>query len=174
MKEYSKNEITEFCKFLRDAHEDHLKNNEDIDCIIEIAVQCLYRRLQKTNISIDDYQLAYQYLSLHLAREKNEMFAALFLDNQNQVIKFERLFSGSVSHCTVYPRVIAQKALELNAVKVILAHNHPSGENKPSKEDIRLTKHLREALSLFDIEIIDHVIIGNQCPISLAQQGYLK
>jgi len=173
MKKYSKEEITEFCKFLRDFHESCLENEEDIDCLIEAAIQCLYRRLKiNDDISFHNTQSVFQYLNFHLAREKNEVFAVLFLDSKNRIIKFEKLFSGTVSHCLVYPRVIVQKALKFNAVRVILAHNHPSGINEPSDADIALTEQLKEALSLFDIEIIDHIIIGNQYPISLAEQGY--
>jgi DNA repair protein RadC len=83
------------------------------------------------------------------------------------------LFFGSIDGATVYPRVIAQRALELNAAAVILAHNHPSGISEPSCADQTITKRIKEALNLLDIRVLDHMIIGGNTMTSLAEKGQL-
>ena len=82
----------------------------------------------------------------------------------------EILFNGTIDSASVYPRVIAQKCLEYGASAVILAHNHPSGSNIASNADIGITKRISKALELFDIRVLDHLIVGSHV-ISMAQQG---
>ncbi|TKV13906.1 DNA repair protein RadC [Citrobacter sp. wls619] len=100
------------------------------------------------------------YLRLQLWEQDREHFLVLFLDNQNRLIAAEKLFSGSLSSVEVHPRVIARKALLLNANSIILAHNHPSGEVYPSKPDLLITQRIKMALSLLDIRVLDHIIIS--------------
>ncbi len=118
-------------------------------------------------------QDAEQFLQLALAHELNEHFAVLFLDSQNRLLRFERLFSGSINQTEVHPRVIAQRALQLNAGAVILAHNHPSGHPEPSKADQMVTQQIRQALNLFDIQLLDHIIVTRNRCTSLAERGLL-
>lgn len=102
----------------------------------------------------------------------HEVFACLFLDTQHRVLGFEELFHGTLNEANVYPREVVKLALAYNAAKVIFAHNHPSGNPMPSQADQAVTKLLREALSLVEILLIDHIVIGKEC-LSFAEMGLL-
>jgi DNA repair protein RadC len=114
-----------------------------------------------------------QFILSRLHDYSHEVFACLFLDNRHRVIAFEELFRGTLNETSVYPREIAKRALIHNAAKIILAHNHPSGDPTPSAADQEMTQLLRQTLAVMDIKVIDHIIIGNQTCISLAELGYL-
>jgi DNA repair protein RadC len=118
---------------------------------------------------------AKQLAFLQLAEEPNEVFACLFLDNRHRMIAFEKVFFGSIDGATIHPRVIVQKALCHNAAAVILSHNHPSGITEPSREDQEITQRLKDALILFDVRILDHLIVGSRVgdTVSLAERGLL-
>lgn len=90
-----------------------------------------------------------------------EKFICLFLDSQNQIITIEQLFSGSLCHTTSYRREIIKKVLELKALFIIVAHNHPSGCVEPSKEDIEVTRKIKQAMECIEGSLLDHLIIGN-------------
>ena len=107
-----------------------------------------------------------------LALREQEVFAALFLDNKHRVIAYEELFFGTIDSASVHPRIIVQRALQLNAAAVIVAHNHPSGEPEPSRADETITRRLKEALALVDVRLLDHLIVGDRC-LSLAECGYM-
>jgi len=102
-----------------------------------------------------------------------EMFACLFLDTQHRVLAFREIFRGSISVATVHPREVVKEAMRLNAAAVILAHNHPSGSTEPSLQDIELTKKLKEILLIVDVNVLDHLVIGDEVT-SMADEGYLK
>lgn len=127
----------------------------------------------KQGKTLTSSQLSKDYLISELRNEQQEVFAALFLNNQHQVIQFERLFNGTINAATVYPRVVLEKALKHQASAIILAHNHPSGCLKASQADIDITHQLKQALALVEISVLDHMIIaGNHC-LSFAEQGLL-
>ena len=107
-----------------------------------------------------------------LALREQEVFAALFLDAKNRVIEYEELFFGTIDSASVHPRIIVQRALQLNASAVIVAHNHPSGEPQPSRADETVTLRIKEALALVDVRLLDHLIVGDGC-LSLAERGYM-
>ena len=88
------------------------------------------------------------YLRLHLAGLKHEVFFALWLDSQNRLIASEELFRGTLTQTSVYPREVVKRALSFNAAAVVLAHNHPSGVSEPSTADQFLTRELKQALAL--------------------------
>ena len=115
-----------------------------------------------------------KFLRLKLIDVKNEVFCCLFLDTRHRVIAFEELFYGTIDGATVYPRVIAQRCLELNAAAVIMAHNHPSGMAEPSLADQAITRRVKEALALLDIRVLDHFVIGDDKPTSMAERGMLN
>jgi len=83
------------------------------------------------------------------------------------------LFRCTIDAASVYPRKVIKRALQLNAAALILAHNHPSGEPNPSQSDIQITQKLQQALKMVGIRILDHIIIGGEEPVSLAEQGLL-
>lgn len=111
------------------------------------------------------------YLRLHLAGEPAEHFALLFLDSQHRAIAFERMFSGTLTQTSIYPREVVLAALRHNAAAVILAHNHPSGNVQPSRADQALTQTLKTALALMDIRVLDHVIVAPGQALSMAEKG---
>ncbi len=101
-----------------------------------------------------------EYLRTSFQDSIFEQFKTVYLDAKNQIISMETASEGTSDHAIVYPRNIARRALELNAVGVILSHNHPSGNCDPSSDDIKLTQQVADSLGLFDIRVLDHVIIG--------------
>ena len=115
---------------------------------------------------------AKQFLLMKMRDNAKEVFACLFLDTKNRVIKFEELFIGSLHSAEVHPREVVKHALQHNAHAMIFAHNHPSGDTTPSQSDIELTHTLRNALALMDIKVLDHLIIGNDV-VSFAESGRL-
>jgi DNA repair protein RadC len=114
-----------------------------------------------------------QYLKSALRDNPNEVFACLFLDTRHRVIAFEELFHGTIDGATVYPRVVAEKALRHRAAALIVAHNHPSGVSEPSLADQAITRRLKDALALLDIRLLDHFVIGEGSPVSMAARGLI-
>ena len=116
---------------------------------------------------------ARDYVIMHLAAEEHEVFTVFFLTTQHQVIAAEDMFKGTIDGCSVYPREVAKRALEHNAGAVIFAHNHPSGVSDPSQADKDITKRLKEGLALFDIRVLDHLIVAGAQVTSFAERGLL-
>ena len=112
-----------------------------------------------------------QFLQMALAQKKNEVFAAIFLNNKHKVLSFEPLFNGTIDGAAVYPRVVVQQALACNAAAVIFAHNHPSGCCEPSRADQQITKRLSDALALIDVRVLDHFVVSRSEWVSLAERG---
>jgi DNA repair protein RadC len=105
--------------------------------------------------------------------DKKERFTALFLDTKNKVIKHESISVGSQTASIVHPREVFAAAVKNKAVSIIIAHNHPSGDPSPSREDIGVTKQLIEAGKTLDIHVLDHIIVGNNSGqwVSLKEKG---
>lgn len=143
------------------------------DWIIKQAFVLLEHRIFKAGPKLCSPSVVRDYLRLKLVAEPNEVFAVVFLDHQHQVLAYEPLFKGTVDATTVYPRVVVQRALALNATSLILAHQHPSGNTEPSAADRTLTERLRSALATVDVRVLDHFIIGKGTPYSFAEAGLL-
>jgi DNA repair protein RadC len=118
-------------------------------------------------------EITRRYLQSALRDQPHEVSACLFLDTRHRVIAFEELFHGTIDGATVYPRVVAERALRHGAAALIAAHNHPSGISEPSLADQVITKRLKEALALLDIRLLDHFVIGDGQPVSMAARGML-
>uniref|UniRef100_UPI0035B459B6 JAB domain-containing protein n=1 Tax=Pseudomonas fluvialis TaxID=1793966 RepID=UPI0035B459B6 len=101
------------------------------------------------------------------------VFALLMLDSRHRVIAFEEVFRGTLDGASVYPREVVKLALEHNAAALILVHNHPSGDPEPSMADRNLTTKLQDALKLVGVRTLDHVVVGNEGCVSLAELGYM-
>ena len=114
-----------------------------------------------------------QYVQAKLCMKTNEVFSALFLDNQHRVIAFEELFFGTINTSSVHPRVVIQRGLAHNAAAVIVAHNHPSGVAEPSLSDVDITRTLKTALALVDIRLLDHLVVASHQVTSLAERGQI-
>jgi DNA repair protein RadC len=116
---------------------------------------------------------AKKFLSHHLKDYPHEVFACLFLNSHHRILCFEELFHGTINESSVYPREVVKRALTHNAAKVILAHNHPSGDPTPSQADCDLTLLLKQTLAVVDIQVIDHIIVGHYEALSLAEAGQM-
>jgi DNA repair protein RadC len=116
---------------------------------------------------------AYNVLNEKLADLPHEEFWMVLLNRANKVIKVENVSKGGMAGTVVDVRLIAKSALEQRTSSVILGHNHPSGNLKPSQNDIDITKKIKQALLLFDITLFDHLIIGNEAYYSFTDEGIL-
>ncbi|KOG93868.1 hypothetical protein AL345_15040 [Aeromonas caviae] len=93
--------------------------------------------------------------------------------SQHRILAYEELFLGTLSAATVYPRDVVKRALHHNAAALMLVHNHPSGYPEPSRADIDITHRLQRALALVDIRTLDHLVVGAEGVVSLAERGLL-
>ena len=143
-----------------------------LQAVLEMSTRYLKESIEKQD-AISSPEDTRQFLKSKLRHRPYEVFAALFLDNRHQVIKFEELFRGTIDGASVYPREVVKKALEYNAAAMIVAHNHPSGIAEPSQADEHITHRLKKALDLVDIRLLDHLIIGDGDITSLAERGIL-
>ena len=143
-----------------------------LQAVLEMAKRHLQDQLYRGD-AMSSPQTTADYLITRLRGYPYEVFTVLFLDNKNRMIACEELFRGTINAASVYPREVVKRALELNSVSVILAHNPPSGVTEPSRADRDITQRLQQALALVDIDVLDHIIIGDGDPLSFAQQGWL-
>ncbi len=114
-----------------------------------------------------------EYCRASMAFEKTERFRILFLNKQNAVIADEVQQTGTVDHTPVYPREVVKRALELGATAIIMVHNHPSGDPKPSKADIEMTKEVADAGQRLGITLHDHLIMTRAGHASFKEMGLL-
>lgn len=114
-----------------------------------------------------------QFVADNLRHHTSEVFACLFMDMHMRLIRFDELFYGSIHEAVVYPREIVRRGLLYNAARIILAHNHPSGIALPSEADKMVTANIKQALSLVDMKLIDHIIVGRTDTFSLADAGMM-
>ena len=140
--------------------------------IVAMARKLMNRRFAKGR-SITSPDAFRDYLQLQLADREHEVFCCVFLDTRHRILAFEPLFRGTIDGASVYPREVVKQALILNACAVIFAHNHPSGESEPSQADRDLTRRLQQALTLVDVRVLDHFIIGKGRAYSFAERGLL-
>src|SRR5690242_13077344 len=101
------------------------------------------------------------YLQVRLKDYRREVFAILFLNRANKINHFEIVSEGGITGTVADPRIILRKALEEDAVSIVLCHNHPSGSLKPSRADEDITKKIKEASAFFDITVLDHIIVSD-------------
>ena len=142
------------------------------DELLELTAKLIKERAKRIDY-VSSPQASYKFLSACLAGKENEVFAAIFLDTQNGVICFEELFHGTLDSCAVHPREVVKRAIELNAASVIFAHNHPSGKAEPSSADKLITERLKSALTLIDVRVLDHFVIGVGEYVSFAERGLI-
>ncbi len=140
--------------------------------VFELARRALSQRLKERE-AFHTPDAVKQYLQLQLAHKNHEVFAVLFLDNQNRLLAMEELFRGTLSQTSVYPREVVLRALHHQAAAVVLSHNHPSGSVQPSRADEHLTQTLKAAMALVDVRVLDHIIVGQGQALSMAEQGLM-
>ena len=162
------------------ASPDALSDVDDVGeaSIVTIkAIQAAALLMQKQDITekpvLASWKSVLNYCHSVMAHEPIEQFRLLFLDTRNALIADEKQSQGTVNHTPVYVREVAKRALALDASAVIMAHNHPSGDPSPSRDDIEMTKAVKVALEKIGIALHDHIIIGRKGHVSLRSLGYI-
>jgi len=143
-----------------------------LQAVLEMAKRHLAQQLSRDSVLTNPKSVR-DYLKARLRHQPNEVFACLFLDSKHRVLAFEVLFVGTVDAASVYPRQVIRRTLSHNAAALILAHNHPSGVSEPSTADHSLTRRLKELLSWLDVRLLDHFIVGEGEPLSMAEHGWV-
>ena len=139
--------------------------------VIATARTALNRRFRRGR-ALTSPEDSSDFLKIRLSALEHEVFAVLWLDNRHRIIAFEELFRGTIDGASVHPREVVKAALGHNAAACIVAHNHPSGICEPSRADQSITARLKDALSLIDVRVLDHIIVG-EGTTSFAQAGLL-
>lgn len=139
---------------------------------LELSRRYLKESLQRKSAFRSSHD-AHHFIASSLKNQTQEVFAALFLDNQHRLIQFERLFHGTINRANVHPRELVKRALQHNAAAVIIAHNHPSGSLSASSADKRITEEIKKALALIDIKLLDHIIVADNKTYSFKEHGLL-
>lgn len=145
-------------------------------CLIVAILELARRAIEEDMIRsgpLSDLAHVKHYCKTALGHLKVEHCIALYLDNQLNLIATSELARGTLSQACVYPREVAREALKHHAAALILAHNHPSGRAAPSKADIAFTQHLKQALALINVRLVDHLVVANDYVTSLAEQGHM-
>lgn len=140
--------------------------------ILQMAQQLAMNRLPIGRALTEPKQV-FSHLKTLLQYHEHEVFALLLLDTKHRIMGFRELFRGTPNGASVYPREVVKIALEHNAAAVILVHHHPSGDQEPSEADHTLTIILKNALSMIGTQTLDHIVVGHEGCVSLAERGYL-
>ena len=145
-------------------------------CLLAAALELGHRHLAaqlERGEALGDPDAAGRYFAQRLRGLPHEVFAVLYLDTRHRALGFEELFRGGIDGAEVHPRVLVQRALAHGAAAVILGHNHPSGNPEPSAADRAVTTRLKQALALVDVRLLDHFVVGDGPPTSMARRGLL-
>jgi DNA repair protein RadC len=140
--------------------------------IHEIFNRTLLGQIQESASIMSVSQVSDYYKSL-LEQQKKEQFRVMFLNNKNKLIAEELMHEGTVNNTAVYPRELVQKALNYGACAIIMVHNHPGGDPKPSRQDLIMTKTIKELLQKLDMDLLDHLIIGKNSVTSFRDIGII-
>lgn len=169
----TKSDLTALCHYTKEQ----LMEIDGIGHVKAVQILCLLelsRRLAKesaqTGLCFSKPSSIAEYYMEDLRHKEQEHMKLLLLNTKNRLVGESDISKGTVNAALVSPRELFIEALQKNAVYIILLHNHPSGDPSPSKSDILLTKRIREAGNLIGIELLDHIIIGNNCYISMAEE----
>ena len=144
-----------------------------IEVIYEL-VQRINKQPRDNRYIISSPEDAYDILKDNLRYEMQENVVVLLLDSKNQVIGKKILTKGTMDSSLVTPREVFKAAIDAKAMSIIVAHNHPSGDPKPSNEDIAITKRLQKSGDILGVTVLDHIIIGDDRYISLKEEGELR
>jgi DNA repair protein RadC len=150
--------------------------SENTATAIKVVTAIAYRMMKQDIMQqpvLNNWTRLMDYCHMSMDHEIKEHFRILFLNKKNMLIADEVQASGTVDHTPAYPREIMRRALELGATAMILMHNHPSGDPKPSKADIEMTKMIIEASRPFNITVHDHIVMARGCHLSFKQEGLI-
>ena len=158
--------------YTKDSHTNTGFREATLEEIMNGARQALSARIRK-GTRLDSPKMTSNFLITRFGTLEHEIFTLIFLDNRHRMIACQDLFRGTIDGATVHPREVVKEALKHNAAAVIFAHNHPSGVAEPSRADELITQRLKEALSLVDIQVLDHIVVAGGDTISFAESGLL-
>ena len=145
---------------------------QEQESLITLALNLLQDRHRPGDLLESPTQTR-SFLRLRLANHTAEAFGCVFLDSAHRVLDVKELFQGTIDGAAVYPRVVVQQALALNAAAILFYHNHPSGVAEPSTADTRITERLQSALALIDVRVLDHIVVSTADSVSFAERGLL-
>ena len=145
---------------------EYTKQRLELRIVRDAALDKRYK--QRIQCSAD----AEKYLA-GLESEATEKFVAMFLSTRNEILALLTMFSGGMTETVVDTKVLIKTALDIGATCVLVAHNHPSGDTAPSAEDIGITHRIRDAAKLFNIRLLDHIIVGQGPAYSFVDNGLL-
>lgn len=143
-----------------------------LQAVLELSRRYLSKHVND-NDNITSVATAKLFCAMCLSKHQQEVFSAVFLDNNNHVVHYAELFYGTINRATIYPREVIKRALQYNAAALIVAHNHISGSIEPSDDDHVVTRRLKEAVALMDMKLLDHIIVGNGECFSFAEAKLL-
>ena len=136
-----------------------------------LAAQRLLAAQVRGSDLMDSPAVVKNFLRSRLGHLPHEVFAVMHLDSQNRVLDYVEMFRGTVSQTSVYPREVVRDALLRNSSALVLVHNHPSGEARPSRADEHLTQTIKQATALVDVRVLDHFIVAGEVVCSMAEIG---
>ncbi len=143
---------------------------------LRLSYELGYRYLRdklENRLIINNSRTVVDYLGFSMRGLDREHFRVIYLNGMNSLIGDETLSAGTVNQATVYPREVVRSALAKNAVNLIIAHNHVSGNPKPSEDDIKITYRLKDSCDLVGVSVLDHIIIGGDRHYSFANEGLM-
>ena len=147
-----------------------------ITCIGELSKRIAMTHKEE-RIKLDSPKAFAEYFADYFMEDmrfrNTEVFRAVFLDTKQGMIKHSIISTGTINMSLASPREIFREALSYDSASICILHNHPSGDPTPSKEDIHTTKRIRDVGNLLGIKLIDHIVMGDKCYVSLREQGYL-
>lgn len=144
-----------------------------IKLVQEVARRFLREKMMSRPVCHSSREV-FDFLYHSLRDSKKEKFKVLFLDAKNYILEEKTFFEGTVDSSAVYPREIMKSAIRYNASSLIFVHNHPSGDPAPSESDKDITKELVFAANIIQLKVLDHIIIGNNCYFSFADEGMIE
>ena len=144
----------------------------ELQAAIELGKRLMIEEREKGGPIISSVELG-EELVLKMKDFEQEHFVVLYLNTKNEVLKKQTIFIGSLNQSVAHPREIFKAAVKSSSARLIVAHNHPSGNPEPSKQDIAFTKRIVECGKLMGIEVLDHLIIGENSYISLKETGVI-
>lgn len=156
---------------LRQVHGVGYVKAVDIQATLELGKRLNMAKQPKDGRVRSSADLAYSLME-ELRGKHQEHLLCLYLNTKNEIIKKETLFIGSLNQSIAHPREIFRGAVRYSAARLIIAHNHPSGNPKPSENDLLFTERLKECGEMMGIELLDHLIIGSERYISLREEGF--
>ncbi|MAG21207.1 MAG: DNA repair protein RadC [Candidatus Marinimicrobia bacterium] len=138
----------------------------------DIARRYLAERIEGKDF-LQSSQEVIDYLKVNLRDRSREVFMVIYLNGRNQIMSMEEVFDGTLTTSAVYPREVVKQALDNDAAALIVVHNHPSGSPQPSKDDLEITRKLKDAAATIDVSVHDHIIIAGEETYSFADHGLI-